>query len=126
MLWYGLVALALGVCGLIDVYFGSPRGSPEVSATQNESRVYPYGKINGFFVYIVKGLPDDPDEPLLTLTLTPIGEPGCDIVWALVNDPRHPWSFVGPHGCKGKLKSFAYYEQKLLEALCMYRSGFEA
>ncbi len=119
---YGLIALILWGMKAFPSAVENPPGHAEQSAieTEYETKVYPYGKIDGFFVYIVNGLPNDPEEPLLTLTLTPIDEPGCDIVWAMVNDPVHPWSFVGPYGCKGELKSFVYYEQKLIEAVQMY------
>lgn len=122
LILYGLVVLVLWGFKSCSSVVERPQGQ---SGTAEVEKVYPSGKIDGFFVYIVKGLPDDPEEPILTLTLTPIDEPDCNIVWALVDDSVHPWSFAGPYGCKGELKSFAYYQQKLLEALCMYVSGFE-
>jgi hypothetical protein len=123
---YGLVALALWLLGVAHSFLVSPQELVKPTATKNVRKVFPYGKIDGFFVYIVKGRPDDPAEPELALTLTPLGDPNCNIVWVLTKEPPQAWSFLGPFGCKIDRKSLAYYERKFVEALIMYHSGFDA
>jgi hypothetical protein len=123
---YGLVVLVLWGLKSRSSAVEGPQGHTGRSVTAEIEKVYPSGKIDGFFVYIVKGLPDDPKEPLLTLTLTPIGEPNCNIVWSLVGQPSAAVLYHGPMGCKGPYRSRAYYERKLYEAIIMYSSGLKA
>ena len=123
--WYALVAVAVWAIQSLVHPVAKQQESLEGFAAPRATRVYPYGKIDGFFVYVIEGAPGDPLEPRLTLTLTPIDEPDCNIVWSLVGEPPVTL-FFGPMGCKGPYKSREFYEKKLLEAFLMYSSGLEA
>jgi len=120
------VAIGLALATWLHVDFNVASAAAQAPIIEERStRVTPIGVIDGFEVYLVDGDPEVVGEPAYMLTLTPVDEPNCNIVWVMQDELVPYWQLLLPWGCKELTEPEEFYFRIFEKALGRYfKPGF--